>query len=341
MPKFATISPTHISGKKKFAWENFKNGNYVAIGSKLSVDLTGKTMEEVAHLIRSASSYNQKDYDKRIREYEDFIFNLNIGDYVAVKNVNYGLFGIGIVTSEYYFKKFAHNTGSTNPHEFYCHFRDVKWLITSYMKREDIVRPEERAWAPYGIINVYSEVPGYIRRIIGRDKETSLADGIKKSEGAKGVPPVIYKRPSWLLNLIENIEKLMEDPEHKERAHESLVETFYELLGFVRYVEIKYRQGRIDISIEYNNKPLIVNEVKRNWSLSWRDRRVLLQAYNYALETGAPFVVLTNGDYYAIFDRRKGYSYESQFVGDFKLTKLKPEDLEIIKKLKKENISFK
>ena len=166
MPKFATISPTHIPNKKKFAWENFKNGNYVAIGSKLSVDLTGKTMEEVAHLIRSASSYDQKDYDKRIREYEDFIFNLNIGDYVAVKNVNYGLFGIGIVTSEYYFKKFAHDTGSTNPHEFYCHFRDVKWLITSYMKREDIVRPEERAWAPYGIINVYPEIPEYLKKVL-------------------------------------------------------------------------------------------------------------------------------------------------------------------------------
>ena len=152
--------------------------------------------------------------------------------------------------------------------------------------------------------------------------------------------PLIYERSGWLLNLINNVEKLKRDPEHKERAHEFLVETFYELLGFAKYVEIKYRQGRIDISIEYKNKLLIVNEVKKDWSLSWRDKKALLQAYNYALETGTPFVVLTNGDYYAIFDRRKGHSYESQFVGDFKLTKLKIEDLEIIENLKKENISF-
>ncbi len=32
MPKFTTISPTHIPGKKEYAWERFREGHYVAIG---------------------------------------------------------------------------------------------------------------------------------------------------------------------------------------------------------------------------------------------------------------------------------------------------------------------
>lgn len=32
MAKFLTVSPTHIPGKKPYAWQNFLKGNYVAIG---------------------------------------------------------------------------------------------------------------------------------------------------------------------------------------------------------------------------------------------------------------------------------------------------------------------
>ncbi len=32
MPKFLTVSPTHVAGKKEYAWNNFKKGGYVSIG---------------------------------------------------------------------------------------------------------------------------------------------------------------------------------------------------------------------------------------------------------------------------------------------------------------------
>lgn len=149
----------------------------------------------------------------------------------------------------------------------------------------------------------------------------------------------VYEKPDWLLQLISDIDTLRNDREHKERAHESLVESFYGLLGFKKFDDIKHRQGRIDISVEIQGKTVIVNEVKKDWHLSYRDKSTIIQAYNYSLESGARFVVITNGDYYAIFDKDKGRSYEANFIGDFQLTKLEKEDLKLIEFLRKQNIS--
>jgi hypothetical protein len=142
--------------------------------------------------------------------------------------------------------------------------------------------------------------------------------------------------PSFLKQLVDDIRKLKEDPEHKERDHESLVESFYEKLGYIKVEEIKYRRGHIDIKIQLNGKTIIVNEVKPNWNLSYSKPGVLKQAFNYALEAGSRYVIITNADYYAIFDRNKGYSYYDHLVGEFRLSMLTQDDLKSIELLKKE-----
>lgn len=341
MPKFAVISPTHISGKKKEAWENFRDGGYIAICSIVCQDLSKKSIDEIKRIVGNEyEKFPDPTWTrpKGAYSYERF-FSLDIGDYVAVNNTSDGLFGIGTIASSYYYKEHAHNTGSTDTEYFYSHFRDVKWIVTSYSKKTEIIKnPDEKWWPPYGIIHVFPEVPKYIRRIITEKSGSSITEAAEIKEEVKKPLSVIYERPKWLLNLINDIEKLKNDAEHKERAHESLVESFYELLGFAKYTDIKHRQGRIDISIEHQAKKLIVNEVKKDWYLSWKDGKALSQAYHYAHETGVGHVVLTNGDYYAVFDRKKGHSYESQFAGDFRLSKLTKEGLALIDKLKKQNI---
>lgn len=144
--------------------------------------------------------------------------------------------------------------------------------------------------------------------------------------------------PDFLKSLIENIRKLKDDIEHKERAHESLVELFYELLGYERFSEIKYQTGRIDVSIQIKGKTIIVNEVKRDWNLNWKNPEVVKQAYNYAHEVGSRFVIITNGDYYALFDQNNGFSYESHFVCEFNLSTLTKESVKFVEMMKKENL---
>ena len=167
MPKFAVVAPSHFEKeKKKESWERFRDGGYIAWGSVVCDDLTNKSMDEIKELVQLEEiKFGEKKYKQRASEYERF-FSLNIGDYVAVKNTNAGLFGIGIVASDYYFKKRGHNPGSTNPDDFYCHFRKVNWINTTYMERKNIIKPGDRSWAPYGIIHIYPEVPEYIKRII-------------------------------------------------------------------------------------------------------------------------------------------------------------------------------
>ena len=145
--------------------------------------------------------------------------------------------------------------------------------------------------------------------------------------------------PSWLMEIINDIKKLKTDSKHQERAHESLIERFFENLGYERFNDIKFRIGRIDISISIEGKPVIVIEVKNYWNLNVKkDHDVVRQAYNYALTNGARFVIISNGDYYAIFDRDKGRTYMENLKGEFILSDLNKEDLELINFLKKDNL---
>lgn len=95
----------------------------------------------------------------------------------------------------------------------------------------------------------------------------------------------------------------------------------------------------MDISIWHGKNPLVVVEVKRDWNLSlYNSPGVIQQAYNYALDQGTRYVIVTNGDYYVIFDRLKGLSLDSNVIGEFRLTALEEEQLSLIERLKRESL---
>lgn len=160
------------------------------------------------------------------------------------------------------------------------------------------------------------------------------------------IPPVtipkklvpIIEVPSWLKDLISKINALKNDSEHFERDHEELVASLFELLGYKRIYDIKFRRGNIDIRIDKNNKPIITVEVKADWALSPESRNALSQAYNYALETGTPFIIITNGDRFCVYDRRHGMSYKENLIADFTLTKMTEKTIDHLNLLKKETI---
>jgi hypothetical protein len=152
----------------------------------------------------------------------------------------------------------------------------------------------------------------------------------KGTDGDGDVTPPSFE------SIVEDIKLLKSDRAHTEKAHEALVVSFYEALGHKKFADIKYQLSKIDIAIQDKKKTLIVNEVKRSWNLSKNIESAREQAYTYALKVGAKFVVVTNGDYYAIYDRdKKGHSYNDHLVGDFKITELTEEKYKLIDILKK------
>ena len=151
---------------------------------------------------------------------------------------------------------------------------------------------------------------------------------------------ISYVVPDYLEQVVRRVQRLKEQPSHSERAHESLVEEFFQAIGYEKDREIKYRQGRMDVSIWDGKNPLLVVEVKPDWGLTqYKDPRVIQQAYNYALSHGVRYVAVTNGDYYALFDRLKGLSYSSNCIAEFSLTALEEEDLTVINQMKRSNLT--
>jgi hypothetical protein len=323
LPKFLTISPTGAPGKKEYAWKNLLNGDYVSIGWLSDYNLTDMTIDQVTQLIREQ---NYSDEASAIKAFENFL-SLNMGDVVAVNNVNHGLFGIGEVKSGYKYKKDFHDAGYEDGH-CYSHYKKVEWLFTKYVKRTDVLSGEEKSWKPFGTVGeLLEEIPPYILRILG-----------KQIEGEEAPEQVI---PEFLEKLISDINNLKNDKYHQERAHESLVEDFLVKLGHKKHTDIKYRQGRLDLSIKFNGKPIVLFEVKKDWDLNrYTNPGAVQQAYGYALDYGIRYLVLTNGDYYAIYDRLKGLSIDDNLVGEFKLTNLIEDDLKLINILSRDNLSY-
>ncbi len=321
MPKFTTISPTHISGKKEEAWERFRDGHYVAIGwlDDPAIDVTGKSIEEISDLIRQAKYDNEAS---AISSFKRFL-SLEQGDYVAVNNTNHGLFGVGIIESGYKFAKRKHDVGDDDEEQFYPHYREVKWVNTNYTPRTSLISEGETSWQPYGTVGkVYDELPPFIARLIGKLPATQ----------AKGIEIV---RPPYLESVIQSVEILRKQSEHKERAHESLVEDFFVALGYRKHTDIKYRQGRVDIMLERAGRTILIAEVKAAWDLSFYNGiSAIKQAYNYAQDQGVRNVIVTNGDTYIVFDRLKGLSWEKNLLGEFQLTALEQENIGLIDRLR-------
>jgi hypothetical protein len=134
----------------------------------------------------------------------------------------------------------------------------------------------------------------------------------------------------------ERILKLQDDQGHQERDHESLVEEFLVFLGYKISEDFNYRRGRIDICIQRNGNPHVIIEVKRDWPLCRDSKEVVRQAFHYALEHGARYVIITNGDYYALFDQQRGLSYDDKFVLEFTISKLEPSEFNLMAQIRKE-----
>ena len=204
---------------------------------------------------------------------------------MAVNNTAAGLFGVGIIKSEYKFKLGKHDIGNDDPTSFYPHFREVVWANTAYTPRTSLISDGETSWQPYGTVGkVYDELPPYISRLLGK--------------APKSIPAgVCVVRPQFLESVIQSVEILRKQKEHKERAHESLVEDFFVAIGYRKHEDIKYRQGRVDIMLEKAGITILIAEVKAAWDISfYNGMEAIKQAYNYAHDQGVRNVIVTNGD---------------------------------------------
>ena len=115
-----------------------------------------------------------------------------------------------------------------------------------------------------------------------------------------------------------------------ERNMEDVVKQFLVELGHPQS-SIQFRVGHMDLRlIDQDGRPFAVFEVKRSLEKDKGRKKARRQAFDYAMESGARFVVLTDGDVYEIYDRELPGDYAATRCGRFQLTRLRKGDAQII-----------
>jgi hypothetical protein len=116
---------------------------------------------------------------------------------------------------------------------------------------------------------------------------------------------------------IERVKSVIGQP---ERNMEDVVKELLVRLGHPPN-RIVFQRGRVDLTLQDGSgKPVFVFEVKRSIASESERNKALRQALDYANQTGAQFIVITDADRYRIYDRHRGYDFASQFCGSFQLT---------------------
>lgn len=111
-----------------------------------------------------------------------------------------------------------------------------------------------------------------------------------------------------------------------ERNHEDVVRDLFVRLGF-KPAAIVFQKGRIDIRIlDSRRQPAAVVEVKRTIATESERSKARRQAMDYAGDTSAPVMVITDGDRYEVYDCRKGPGYDAMLCGKFRLTSFCEQD---------------
>jgi hypothetical protein len=170
MPRFVTISPTHIGGHKRKTWDRFRTGNYIAIGWLSDIDLSGWSDEAI---VAEVEERREDGWESARRHLPRFVNNLSIDDIVAVTNAGASILGIGKITSGYTFDKSPHDKGDEE--DRYSHLHSVRWLSTKEWYRKDLIKEDEVGWEPRGTLGkILDEVPVYIWRALGAEAVASV-----------------------------------------------------------------------------------------------------------------------------------------------------------------------
>lgn len=115
-----------------------------------------------------------------------------------------------------------------------------------------------------------------------------------------------------------------------ERDHEDVVKELLLRLGTDK-AAIQFGKGRIDVRVlGKSGKTAAVFEVKTTIATRSQCDAAIRQGMDYAGRTGAEIVVVSDGDRYEVYDRRKGRDYASMLCGAFRLTDFRETDAALL-----------
>lgn len=172
-----------------------------------------------------------------------------------------------------------------------------------------------------------------------RERESDIERGVARATVESMRPgesePVVLPPVPEAAALVERIRSLVGLP---ERNHEDVVKDLLLRLGFGASA-IVFQRGRIDLCVlAEDRRTAAVFEVKRTIAVESERAAARRQGMDYAGQTGALMVVITDGDRYEIYDRRRGHDYETMLCGRFQITSFRGSDVPALDLLRPDSL---
>lgn len=169
-----------------------------------------------------------------------------------------------------------------------------------------------------------------------RQRERDSEGGVSRMATMPNLPLTVPSVPPPIPGAGEFLERIRSLVGLPERNHEDVVKELLVRLGHDN-ASIVFQRGRIDLCVlTKDRKTAAVFEVKRTIVVESERAAARRQGMDYAGQTGAIIVVITDGDRYEVYDRRKGHDYDAMQCGKFQLTAFRHTDTSALDVLRPE-----
>jgi hypothetical protein len=213
----------------------------------------------------------------------------------------------------------------------------IKQLAALTKTGEDTIRRDDSYEdAKRRLIRVYFTLPESKRQFPGVEAIFLDELRLEQSEGredTKPRPPAVRQHRHEIHvpeKFISDVRSMRDQGEEEQR--QLVVLFFVDILEF-RRLRVRSEIQKNDVCVHNRgNKPWLVVEVKASLKSDKEKRAARRQGFDYAHRKGLRYVVISDGDFFEVYDRCAGerLSYDEMRQGSFQLTSLRSRDGDLL-----------
>jgi hypothetical protein len=216
-----------------------------------------------------------------------------------------------------------------------------KFASIARIGTETVLRGEKYKNAKQRIILAYFDLPEEQR--LDSNVAQILRDELDRLNGKSATAPLLVGAPPLHRHAIqipaEYIALVREFRERGEEEKRQLVANFFhDILGYKRS-RVRSEHESNDVRVhDRRDRPWLVVEVKPNLETGRHKRAARRQGFDYAHRIGMRFVVISDADFYEIYDRCAGQRlrYDEMRQGSFHISASRQRDSDLLSLLASE-----
>ncbi|HUQ70667.1 MAG TPA: type I restriction enzyme HsdR N-terminal domain-containing protein [Planctomycetaceae bacterium] len=210
-------------------------------------------------------------------------------------------------------------------------FNAIARMSRSTFKRGDTWNEAKRR-----VINAYFNLPADKRKgeVVDAALRAELAKLDNTSDLTASLSTSLATLPARAIQVSAAYVSLVRDfrDRGEEEKRQLVAQFFYEILGYKR-ARVRSEHKHNDVRVhDRRNQPWLVVEVKPLLEAERHKRAARRQGFDYAHRLGMRLVVISDGDFYEIFDRSAGQRlrYDEMRQGSFHISALRSRDSDLI-----------